>query len=165
MTNKCYIQLGPLDPGVPLLELIDDSAALSAPLSSNLPYVAELVPESDFIAMTVVLPSPPVAHVADGAILVSVAFPGLVTHKGCFYFICEFLNHVLYQRQQLPLPYEQLIHFFQRQVLRILCQDGDVIRKVYPRDPEDHKKSQQVLGDLERVFQHLGIMFSLTPIP
>lgn len=44
-------------------------------------------------------------------------------------------------------------------------QNEDAIRRVYPRDPDNNKKCQQVLGDLERVFQHLEIMFSLTLVP
>lgn len=44
--------------------------------------------------------------------LVPVVFPGPVSREGCCRFTCELLKHVMYQRQQLPLPYEQLKHFY-----------------------------------------------------
>ena len=50
--------------------------------------------------------SPPVASPS-----VSVAFPGAVSRESCCRFACELLKHVLYQRHQLPLPYEQLARF------------------------------------------------------
>ncbi|XP_053160169.1 MAD2L1-binding protein [Hemicordylus capensis] len=136
--------------------------------------VAESGPESrpelcggaPAVAVTVALAAPPVAPGAGGAYSVSVAFPGSVTREGCFRFTCELLKHVLYQRQQLPLPYEQLACFCRSQLPRPPRQDEDVVRKVYPRDPDNnYKKCQQVLSDLEGVFQHLEIMFSLTLIP
>uniref|UniRef100_A0ACB8GAH5 Uncharacterized protein n=1 Tax=Sphaerodactylus townsendi TaxID=933632 RepID=A0ACB8GAH5_9SAUR len=48
---------------------------------------------------------------------------------------------------------------------KLVFMDEDVIRKVYRGDPASNKKCQQVLGDLEKVFQHLEIMFSLTLVP
>ncbi|XP_077198844.1 MAD2L1-binding protein [Paroedura picta] len=146
---------GAQSPGAPLSGPTGDSAALSAP------FPAESAPESGSVAVAVV----PAAPAAAGAVSVSVEFPGLVTREGCFHFTCEFLKHVLYQRQQLPLPYEQLACFSRRQLLGTPRQDEGVIRKVYPREPDNNKKCQQVLGDLERVFQHLEIMFSLTLVP
>lgn len=48
----------------------------------------------------------------------------------------------------------------------LTSQDEDVVQKVCARDPDsNNKKCQQVLSDLERVFHHLEIMFSLTLIP
>lgn len=43
--------------------------------------------------------------------LVPVVFPGPVSQEGCCQFTCELLKHVMYQRLQLPLPYEQLKRF------------------------------------------------------
>lgn len=43
--------------------------------------------------------------------LVPVVFPGPVSQEGCCQFTCELLKHIMYQRQQLPLPYEQLKYF------------------------------------------------------
>lgn len=46
--------------------------------------------------------------------LVPVVFPGPVSQEGCCQFTCELLKHIMYQRQQLPLPYEQLKHFYRK---------------------------------------------------
>lgn len=45
---------------------------------------------------------------------VSVVFPGAVSRESCCRFACELLKHVLHQRHQLPLPYEQLDYFCRR---------------------------------------------------
>uniref|UniRef100_A0A8D2JAE8 MAD2L1 binding protein n=1 Tax=Varanus komodoensis TaxID=61221 RepID=A0A8D2JAE8_VARKO len=108
------------------------------------------------VAVTVALAPSPVAPAPGGAFSVSVVFPGSVTREGCFRFTCELLKHVLYQRQQLPLPYEQLAIFHRRQLPR---------PQAYPKDQVSNKKCQQVLNDLEGVFHHLEIMFSLTLVP
>lgn len=47
---------------------------------------------------------------------VDVVFPGSVTQDGCCRFVCELLKCVLYQRQQLPMTYDQMV-FFQKQQL------------------------------------------------
>ncbi|NXJ95906.1 MD2BP protein, partial [Corythaixoides concolor] len=90
---------------------------------------------------------------------VSVVFPGAVSRGSCCRFACELLKHVLYQRHQLPLPYEQLAYFCRR-----AAQDGDVIKKP-PSMGLASKKCQQVLLELEGMFQHLEVMFSLTLVP
>ncbi|KAM4598845.1 MAD2L1-binding protein isoform 1-T1 [Fundulus diaphanus] len=41
---------------------------------------------------------------------VDVVFPGAVTQDGCYRFVSEILKCVLYQRQQLPMTYEQLVY-------------------------------------------------------
>uniref|UniRef100_A0A8C0MY09 Radial spoke head protein 9 homolog n=1 Tax=Canis lupus familiaris TaxID=9615 RepID=A0A8C0MY09_CANLF len=46
--------------------------------------------------------------------MVPVVFPGPVSQEGCCRFTCELLKHIMYQRQQLPLPYEQLKHFYRK---------------------------------------------------
>nr|KAF6506111.1 hypothetical protein HJG63_007941 [Rousettus aegyptiacus] len=46
--------------------------------------------------------------------LVPVVFPGPVSQEDCCRFTCELLKHIMYQRQQLPLPYEHLKHFFRK---------------------------------------------------
>ncbi|NXX97775.1 MD2BP protein, partial [Centropus bengalensis] len=87
---------------------------------------------------------------------VSVAFPGAVSRESGCRFACELLKHVLYQRQQLPLPYEQLAYFSRR--------DEDASKKP-PSVNLASKKCQQMLMELEGVFQHLEAMFSLTRVP
>ncbi|XP_061326957.1 MAD2L1-binding protein [Pezoporus flaviventris] len=91
--------------------------------------------------------------------LVSVVFPGSVTRESCCLFACELLKHVMHQRHQLPLPYEQLAYFCRR-----AAKDGDGIKKPLPMDPAS-RKCQQVLMELEGVLQHLEVMFSLTVVP
>ncbi|KAK2531609.1 Mad2l1bp [Columba guinea] len=90
---------------------------------------------------------------------VSVVFPGAVSRESCCRFACELLKHVLHQRHQLPLPYEQLVYFCRR-----AAQGGDVIKKSSSVDLAS-KKCQQMLMDLEGVLQHLEVMFSLTLVP
>lgn len=46
-----------------------------------------------------------------GSPAVAVAFPGAVCRGSGYRFACELLKHVLHQRNQLPLPYEQLAYF------------------------------------------------------
>ncbi|XP_062427297.1 MAD2L1-binding protein [Rhea pennata] len=94
-----------------------------------------------------------------GCASVSVVFPGAVSRESCCRFACELLKHVLHQRHQLPLPYEQLAYFCRR-----AAQDGDVIKKP-PSVDMASKKCQQVLMELEGVLQHLEAMFSLTLVP
>ncbi|NWU67167.1 MD2BP protein, partial [Pterocles burchelli] len=90
---------------------------------------------------------------------VSVVFPGTVSRESCCRFACELLKHVLHQRHQLPLPYEQLAFFCRRP-----ARDGDVVKKPRPMDLAS-KKCQQMLTALEAVLQHLEVMFSLTLVP
>nr|XP_025978801.1 MAD2L1-binding protein [Dromaius novaehollandiae] len=96
---------------------------------------------------------------AAGCPSVSVVFPGAVSRESCCRFACELLKHVLHQRHQLPLPYEQLAYFCRR-----AAQDGDMIKKP-PSIDMASKKCQQVLMELEGVLQHLEVMFSLTLVP
>lgn len=49
-----------------------------------------------------------------GSPAVAVAFPGAVCRGSGYRFACELLKHVLHQRNQLPLPYEQLAYFCRR---------------------------------------------------
>ncbi|NXI42829.1 MD2BP protein, partial [Galbula dea] len=90
---------------------------------------------------------------------VSVVFPGAVSRETCCRFACELFKHVLHQRHQLPLPYEQLAYFYRR-----ATQDGDVIKKPPSMDAASRKR-QQMLMELEGVLQHLEVMFRLTPVP
>ncbi|KAH1173973.1 MAD2L1-binding protein [Mauremys mutica] len=102
---------------------------------------------------------------APGCRSVSVVFPGPVTQQGCCHFACELLKHVLYQRHQLPLPYEQLAYFCRRALPR-QPQDGDAIKKLpHPPDLGSSRKCQQLLIDLEGVFWHLEAIFNLTLVP
>lgn len=90
---------------------------------------------------------------------VSVVFPGLVTREGCYIFTCEIIKHILYQRQQLPLPYEQLEFFYRKQ------EQDEVCKKSRSKELADRKKCQRVLADLDDIICNLEILFTLTIVP
>lgn len=46
---------------------------------------------------------------------VNVLFPGTVTQEGCCRFVSEILKCILYQRQQLPMTYDQLVYSQKKQ--------------------------------------------------
>lgn len=46
---------------------------------------------------------------------VDVIFPGAVTQEGCCRFVSEILKCILYQRQQLPMTYDQLVYSQKKQ--------------------------------------------------
>lgn len=46
---------------------------------------------------------------------VKVVLPGTVTQEGCCRFVSEILKCVLYQRQQLPMTYDQLVYSQKKQ--------------------------------------------------
>lgn len=46
---------------------------------------------------------------------VEVVFPGPVTQEGCCRFVSEILKCILYQRQQLPMTYDQLVYSQKKQ--------------------------------------------------
>ncbi|XP_066404001.1 MAD2L1-binding protein [Molothrus aeneus] len=94
-----------------------------------------------------------------GSPAVAVAFPGAVCRGSGYRFACELLKHVLHQRNQLPLPYEQLAYFCRR-----AAQGGDGIEKPHSLGLAS-RKCQQLLTELEGLFQHLEVMFSLTLVP
>ncbi|XP_051881418.1 MAD2L1-binding protein [Pristis pectinata] len=91
-----------------------------------------------------------------------VLFPGQVTRKSCCRLVCELLKHVLYQRQQLPLPYDQLAFFTKRE-----CRPDDcsVLSRSIRNEQNNCKKSQRMLLELDEVFQNLEAMFMLTLVP
>ncbi|XP_018427611.1 PREDICTED: MAD2L1-binding protein [Nanorana parkeri] len=89
---------------------------------------------------------------------VSVVFPGLVTRESCCRFTCELLKHILHQRHQLPLPYEELLRTHQRQ------QEGEVIRKPI-KEVSDSRQCQRSLSALEELLVQLETLFTLTAVP
>ncbi|XP_070834525.1 MAD2L1-binding protein [Chaetodon trifascialis] len=93
---------------------------------------------------------------------VSVVFPGTVTQEGCCRFVSEILKCVLYQRQQLPMTYDQLVYSQKKQQ----TSDKDIVsrRPVQAADTE-WRKCQQTLQDLEEVLQQLEVLFSLSRVP
>ncbi|XP_077469538.1 MAD2L1-binding protein [Stigmatopora argus] len=95
---------------------------------------------------------------------VSVVFPGIVTQEGCCRFVSEILKCVLYQRQQLPMTYDQLV--YTQKNLQDSKTDKDVIsgRKVNLADMKG-RKSHKTLHDLEEVLHQLEVLFSLSKVP
>ncbi|XP_004267594.1 MAD2L1-binding protein [Orcinus orca] len=93
--------------------------------------------------------------------VVPVVFPGPVSQEGCCRFTCELLKHIMYQRQQLPLPYEQLKHFYRKPP-----QAEEVVKKK-PRATAEvsSRKCQQTLAELESVLSHLEGLFARTLVP
>ncbi|XP_057704191.1 MAD2L1-binding protein [Corythoichthys intestinalis] len=96
--------------------------------------------------------------------IVSVVFPGIVTQEGCCRFVSEILKCVLYQRQQLPMTYDQLV--YTQKNWQDSKADKDVIsgRKVNLADMNG-RKCQKTLQDLEEVLHRLEVLFSLSKVP
>ncbi|XP_075411148.1 MAD2L1-binding protein [Tenrec ecaudatus] len=93
--------------------------------------------------------------------MVPVVFPGPVSPEGCCRFTCELIKHIMYQRQQLPLPYEQLKHFYRKP-----AQAEDVVRKKpWTAAETSSRMCQQALAELESVFSHLESLFARTLVP
>ncbi|XP_006860562.1 PREDICTED: MAD2L1-binding protein [Chrysochloris asiatica] len=107
-------------------------------------------------------PLHPSEHFCPRNCMVPVVFPGPVSQEGCCRFTCELLKHVMYQRQQLPLPYEQIKHFYRKPS----PQAEDMVRKKpWTAAETSSKKCQQTLAELESVFSHLEGFFARTLVP
>ncbi|XP_028903324.1 MAD2L1-binding protein [Ornithorhynchus anatinus] len=103
-----------------------------------------------------------VDHPGPGDSVVPVVFPGPVGRGGCCRFVCELLKHIMYQRQQLPLPYEQLALFYRKPS----PQAEDVARrKARAATEPSSRKCQQALAELEGLTSRLERFFSRTPVP
>uniref|UniRef100_A0A674N006 MAD2L1 binding protein n=1 Tax=Takifugu rubripes TaxID=31033 RepID=A0A674N006_TAKRU len=82
---------------------------------------------------------------------VDVIFPGTVTQDGCCRFVSEILKCILYQRQQLPMTYDQLVYSQKKQP----GQSADLA----------WRKCQQTMQELEEVLQQLEVLYSLSRVP
>ncbi|XP_034753420.1 MAD2L1-binding protein isoform X2 [Etheostoma cragini] len=95
---------------------------------------------------------------------VNVVFPGTVTQEGCCRFVSEILKCILYQRQQLPMTYDQLVYSQKKQ--QASMQDKDVVsRRPVQSADMNWRKCQQTLQELEEVLQQLEVLFSLSRVP
>ncbi|XP_068423922.1 MAD2L1-binding protein [Clinocottus analis] len=95
---------------------------------------------------------------------VNVVFPGTVTQEGCCRFVSEILKCILYQRQQLPMTYDQLVYSQKKQ--QASMQDKDIVsRRPGKAADMEKRKCQQTLQDLEEVLQQLEVLFSLSRVP
>lgn len=70
---------------------------------------------------------------------VSVVFPGTVTQDGCYRFVCEILKCILYQRQQLPMTYDQLVYSQKKQQASVQV-GGKLTRRLFHLKPLISKK-------------------------
>eukprot|EP00066_Takifugu_rubripes_P002374 XP_003964279.2 PREDICTED: MAD2L1-binding protein [Takifugu rubripes] len=91
---------------------------------------------------------------------VDVIFPGTVTQDGCCRFVSEILKCILYQRQQLPMTYDQLVYSQKKQQekhagSRRPGQSADLA----------WRKCQQTMQELEEVLQQLEVLYSLSRVP
>uniref|UniRef100_UPI003AAEE465 MAD2L1-binding protein n=1 Tax=Centroberyx gerrardi TaxID=166262 RepID=UPI003AAEE465 len=95
---------------------------------------------------------------------VDVVFPGTVTQEGCCRFVSEILKCILYQRQQLPMTYDQLVYSQKKQ--QASMQNKEVVswRPVQSADM-DWRKCQRTLQEFEEVLQQLEVLFSLGRVP
>nr|XP_057914712.1 MAD2L1-binding protein [Doryrhamphus excisus] len=95
---------------------------------------------------------------------VNVVFPGSVTQEGCCRFVSEVLKCVLYQRQQLPMTFDQLVYSQRKQ-------QGSISDKAAANQRQMHfadlkwRKCQKTLQDLEELLQQLEVLFSLSKVP
>ncbi|XP_071337301.1 MAD2L1-binding protein [Trachinotus anak] len=95
---------------------------------------------------------------------VNVVFPGTVTQEGCCRFVSEILKCILYQRQQLPMTYDQLVYSQKKQQASMQDKDAVSRRPVQSADM-GWRKCQQTLQELEEVLQQLEVLFSLSRVP
>ncbi|KAL1262757.1 hypothetical protein QQF64_005496 [Cirrhinus molitorella] len=96
---------------------------------------------------------------------VDVVFPGRITQDGCCRFVCELLKCVLYQRQQMPMTYDQMV-FLQKQQHNA-TQTEDLVNRRSAKTSEglDWRRCQRMLQDLDEVLAHLETLFSLSQVP
>ncbi|KAL0964818.1 hypothetical protein UPYG_G00329430 [Umbra pygmaea] len=96
---------------------------------------------------------------------VDVVFPRPVTQDGCCRFVGEILKCILYQRQQLPMTYEQLV-FSQRR--RQAVMENEVVGWRPGESTAaglDWRRCQRTLLDLDELLQQLDLLFSLSLVP
>ncbi|KAF5892556.1 MAD2L1-binding protein-like [Clarias magur] len=92
---------------------------------------------------------------------VDVVFPGNVTQHSCYRLICELLKCVLYQKQQLPMTYDQMV--FQKQQLATAQLEEEAVKKSIRSSGDS--TWQRTLQDLDEVLVHLEDLFSLSYVP
>ncbi|KAA0718134.1 MAD2L1-binding protein [Triplophysa tibetana] len=96
---------------------------------------------------------------------VTVVYPGRLTQDGCCRFVCELLKCVLFQRQQLPMTYDQMV-FLQKQQHNATQTEGLVNhRPVKTSGGLDWRRCQRTLQEVDEVLAHLEALFSLSQVP
>ncbi|XP_051504663.1 MAD2L1-binding protein-like [Myxocyprinus asiaticus] len=96
---------------------------------------------------------------------VTVVFPGRITQDGCCRLVCELLKCVLYQRQQLPMTYDQMVFLQKQQHNSTQTEDMVNHRPVKTSGGLDWRRFQRTLQELDEVLAHLETLFSLSHVP
>ncbi|KAF5904538.1 serine/threonine-protein kinase Nek4 [Clarias magur] len=86
----------------------------------------------------------------DGSL--NVVFAGTVMHYACYEFVCELLKCVLYQRQQLPMPYDEMVVFQNQQLATTQLEEGAVMKSITSSGDTMWQRCQRTLQDLEELF-------------
>ncbi|XP_053339598.1 MAD2L1-binding protein-like [Clarias gariepinus] len=95
----------------------------------------------------------------------NVVFAGTVMHYACNEFICELLKCVLYQRQQLPMPYDEIVVFLNQQLATTQLEGGAVMKPITSSGDTMWQRCQRSLLDLDEVLGQLEELFSLSYVP
>ncbi|XP_052006961.1 MAD2L1-binding protein [Xyrauchen texanus] len=96
---------------------------------------------------------------------VTVVFPGRITQDGCCRLVCELLKCVLYQCQQLPMTYDQMVFLQKQQHNSTQTEDMVNHRPVKTSGGLDWRRCQRTLQQLDEVLAHLETLFSLSHVP
>uniref|UniRef100_A0A9R1SSK6 MAD2L1 binding protein n=4 Tax=Cyprinus carpio TaxID=7962 RepID=A0A9R1SSK6_CYPCA len=96
---------------------------------------------------------------------VNVVFPGRITQDGCCRFVCELLKCVLYQRQQMPMTYDQMVFLQKQQHNATQTEDMVNQRSAKTSQGLDWRRCQRTLQDLDEVLANLEALFSLSQVP
>ncbi|XP_036430963.1 MAD2L1-binding protein [Colossoma macropomum] len=94
-----------------------------------------------------------------------VVFPGSVTQDGCCRFVCELLKCVLYQRQQLPMTYDQMVFFQKQQHTSVQSEEAVVKKATKMSGGLNWQRCQRTLQELDDVLGNLEALFSLSHVP
>ncbi|XP_016388823.1 MAD2L1-binding protein-like [Sinocyclocheilus rhinocerous] len=95
---------------------------------------------------------------------VNVVFPGRITQDGCCRFVCELLKCVLYQRQQMPMTYDQMVFLQKQQHNATQTEDTIIRRSGKTSEGLDWRRCQRTLQELDEVLAHLEALFSLSQV-
>ncbi|XP_051981061.1 MAD2L1-binding protein-like [Xyrauchen texanus] len=96
---------------------------------------------------------------------VTVVFLGQIAQDGCCRFVCELFKCVLYQRQQLPMTYDQMVFLQKQQHNATQTEDMVNCRPVKTSGGLDWRRCQRTLQELDEVLAHLEKLFSLSHVP
>ncbi|XP_034040852.1 MAD2L1-binding protein isoform X2 [Thalassophryne amazonica] len=95
---------------------------------------------------------------------VNVVFHGTVHLESCCRFVSEILKCVLYQRQQLPMTYDQLVYAEKQWQASVQDKEAVSWRPVHSTDM-DWRKHQRTLQEIDEVLKRLEELFCLSRVP